>query len=336
MSLAAVSSARRGDAVKTPLSLAFVAILACGCAGTGSSPNNPDLAHGGGTHDFSTGGNDLAGGDLSGGGNDLAGAKDMASSSGDLAGAKDMPSSGDLASSDLAGSTDLATSDLATPDLATTPDMAMCVLFPQSGCGVNEKCELTGSGNICASNGNKTTGQQCGTGGSDDCTAGDICSTDSSTSTTFICRAFCNADGDCKQGAVTSGGTAEPNNVAHCIITFAGTTQKACTDACNPVTAAGASGCPGSLACIYGGTTTIPELTDCGTPGTGTDGASCVDTTGCAAGYVCVGAGAGSTFCRQVCRNGTSGDCSGLGYTCDPPAGVTSPMFGFCCPLLGC
>src|SRR5579862_3982649 len=199
-----------------------------------------------------------------GGAHDLAGGGGQDSSTTD-----DGPAPPDFAGVDLRGA-DFAGADFAG---ATTGDMAnMCALFPQSGCGSGEKCEPSSSGNTCAANGNKTTGQGCGTGGTDDCVAGDLCSSDSA-SGTFICRAFCAADTDCKQAAVPVGGTSEPGNVAHCLVTFMNTTAKACTVACNPVTKAGATLCPTGLACIYGGTATIPELTDCATPGAGTDGA---------------------------------------------------------------
>jgi hypothetical protein len=212
----------------------------------------------------------------------------------------------------------------------------MCSLVPQSGCRAGEKCTLTGAGDGhgCVSNGNRNNRQSCGTLGSDDCVAGDLCSADSPTGTA-ICRPFCNGDGDCKQAAVPSGTTAEPGNVAHCVATFTGTTAKACSFACNPVTKAGASGCAAGLACLYGGTMTIPELTDCATVGTLGDGATCATATDCKSGFVCVGNGT-TNHCRQVCRNNTPGDCAGAGYLCAQPTGTATPMFGFCCPALGC
>ncbi len=263
------------------------------------------------------------------------GAHDLANGGGqDSSTTDDGPPPPDFSGVDLRGA-NFAGADFAGADFSTTGDMGQCVLFPQSGCGSGEKCEPGSSGNTCAANGNKTTGQGCGTGGTDDCVAGDLCSSDSA-SGTFVCRAFCAADSDCKQAAVPVGGTSEPKNIAYCLVTFMNTTAKACTVACNPVTKAGATGCPTGLACIYGGTATIPELTDCATPGAGADGATCTDTTNCAAGFVCVGAAGGTAHCRQVCRNATPGDCNGAGYLCDAPNGVTNPMFGFCCPGAGC
>jgi hypothetical protein len=277
----------------------LTALLLAGCAKAGISNMGGD--GGGAQHDLA--GADFAGADFAGGG----GNDDMAIAPG----------------ADLSGGG-------GTPDLLIT-----CDPVAQTGCGPGEKCTLGATGTTCLSNGNKATGQQCGTGGADDCVAGDLCSVDSMTATTDMCREFCNTDTDCHQPAAPAGATAEPKNGPHCIITFTGTTAKACTVPCNPVTRAGASGCPGTLACVYGGTATIPELTDCSTPGSKLDGAVCADSSECANGLVCVGSAA-TYHCRQVCRNATPGDCSGAGYLCAVPAGVTAPMFGFCCPGAGC
>jgi hypothetical protein len=287
-----------------------VMVLAAGCAKPGATvgpSGSPDLAqhpHDGGAH--ADGGTHA-----DGGGSDGSVASDAA-----------MP---DLGAADLLGA-----------DLSQTPDLAfVCDTVKQMGCNAGQKCTVTPMGYACEANGTKTTGQACGTGTSDDCVAGDLCSIDSNSAVTSICRQFCATDGDCKQSAVASGTTAEPGNVAHCIIGYSNTSAMTCTFACNPVTKAGANGCPTGLACVYGGTMTIPELTDCLTPGSGLDGTSCMDSSTCAPGFACVGSGMMGA-CRQVCRNARPGDCSTGGYACLPPAGTTSPMFGFCCPTLGC
>ena len=150
------------------------------------------------------------------------------------------------------------------------------------------------------------------------------------TARTRFCREFCASDTDCKQAAVPSGSTAEPGNVAHCVIDITSTTWKVCSVACNPVTTAGASGCAAGMGCTYGGTTGVPEFTDCETVGTAVEGATCTYTTDCAAGLVCVNNGT-TSHCRDVCRNATPTDCTVSGDVCYAPSGVTSPMFGFCC-----
>jgi hypothetical protein len=236
-------------------------------------------------------------------------------------------------------STDLAGADLTTPpDLTPPPDLATpCNVFPQSGCGGGEKCTLGPSNTpICTTNGTKTTGQQCGTGGSDDCVAGDLCTADAPAPAPASCRAFCSTDTNCTQTAV---GAATPAaNTAHCAISITGTPDTVCTQPCNPVLNAGASGCLSGQGCVYGGTATVPELTDCETPGPAgnVDNFNCTTTADCASGYVCVGP-VGMSRCRQVCRNANDNDCSNIFDICYAPAGVASPMFGFCCDALaGC
>jgi hypothetical protein len=299
------------------------------------------MAHGGGGDDFATpGGGDFAtprdfavAHDLAGA--DFATTPDLAVPA-DLAVPPDLAVPRDFANADFAGADFAVPPDFARPpDFSAPPDMARppCVLFPQSGCGPGEKCTLGSPSNMCIANGNKVTGQACGAGGSDDCVAGDICSVDDAAATTFMCRAFCFSDADCTQPAAPPG----PPNIAHCLITFAGG-AKACTVACNPVLAAGASGCPGSLGCIYGGAAGIPELTDCETVGVGGNGANCTSTADCASGYACVGGGA-TGHCRQVCRDGNDNDCTAGGFTylCFPPSSTATPMFGFCCDFFsGC
>src|SRR5262249_24107704 len=144
-------------------------------------------------------------------------------------------------------------------DLASAPpDMTKpCSIVPQSGCPAGDKCTLGATQNICEPNGTQQNGSPCGTTGVDNCVAGDRSSVDSASASTAMCRQFCNTDANCTQAAVKSGSTTEAKNTAHCIITYSGTTQMACTFACNPVTHAGAAGCPTGLACFYGGTSTI-------------------------------------------------------------------------------
>jgi hypothetical protein len=245
----------------------------------------------------------------------------------DLAGA-------DLRGIDLAG-VDLRGVDLAGVDLAGSDMSRPCTLIPQSGCNAGEKCSVAASGTQCLSNGTVATGMVCGTLNADDCLAGNLCSGDV-TGSTELCRQFCKVDGDCTQAAVPAGATAEPGNVARCIVTYTGTTAMTCTVACNPVTKAGASGCPTGLACVYGGTTTIPELTDCVTPGATVEGGVCTDSSTCAAGLVCVGPTSGTAHCRQVCRHNNPADCTDPSYACAQPASPANPMFGFCCPSGGC
>jgi hypothetical protein len=161
----------------------------------------------------------------------------------------------------------------------------------------------------------------------DDCSAGGLCTKESASY--GVCRPFCVGDGDCKQPPVSG----EPQNRARCAITFAGSEGRACTIACNPVTGAGGTGCPGPLGCEVFGTPDLPEVTDCTMLGSGGDGFDCSaqGNPACALGFTCVTAGA--RRCRKVCRAGVASDCS-TGLSCLVPTGAT--QFGTCCAPTGC
>jgi hypothetical protein len=220
----------------------------------------------------------------------------------------------------------------AMPDLAGGP----CDVLAQN-CGANQKCTLaTGDMGTCIPEGTKTLGQLCGATGDDDCVQRSQCI--SETMTINQCRDACLTDSDCTQPAASS--PVAGANKPHCLIGLTDTTFKVCTVACQPVTAAGASGCATGLACqVFGymsGGVTIPEATDCAGPGAGTDGSSCA-TNGngdCAAGFGCVNVG-GTKKCRKLCRSGTVADCTGVtSPTCRLPTG--SMNWGFCCPNDNC
>ncbi len=214
----------------------------------------------------------------------------------------------------------------AAPD--SGPDAGACDPVAQTGCPPADKCTIDPP--TCVPNGTVANGGKCGP--ADDCSAGNLCADDGTNS---ICRELCAVDTDCKQAPVSSGSTAEPNNVARCTIDITGTTSKVCTFACNPVSKAGASGCLTGMACTWETETGGPELTDCETVGTAVEGATCTYTSDCASGLACIDNGT-SSHCRDVCRNATPADCTVAGDVCYAPSGVTSPMFGICCPSGGC
>jgi hypothetical protein len=242
----------------------------------------------------------------------------------------------DLASQDLTSGDDAAVPvDLASVDLtiSNNADLAsQCKVIPQSGCSAGQKCTVVAANQTaCEPDGTVANGGACGAGSSDDCIHGAMCVSDNmGAAGSLLCRAFCNSDADCTQPAA---GPAK--NTAHCLDGLTGDPTKLCTFACNPVTAAGPSGCPGNLACGAFSSTTVAEFTDCGTQGTGKDGANCKTngTTDCAPGFTCVDNGL-NQVCRESCRAGRSSDCVGVSnYTCFLPTGST--MFGLCCPALG-
>src|SRR5262249_21669019 len=139
-------------------------------------------------------------------------------------------------------------------------------------------------------------GMFCALSGFDDCAAPDICVTDG---VGHVCRQVCAVDGDCTQPPASAGPTAEPRNVGRCLLTLTSSTFLTCTIACNPVTKAGASGCPTGYACGYFSTSSVPELTDCEPTGSLAEGGDCTSAN-CGAGLVCVST-ATTNRCRQVC-----------------------------------
>jgi hypothetical protein len=216
--------------------------------------------------------------------------------------------SGDLAGLDLAMSggnlPDFAGHDLAT----SSSDMAtVCDPVKQTGCGAGLKCGLE-SAPECQTNGTVDTGAVCGAGSSDDCKAGNICSSVNSSVTT--CHQFCTGESDCKQPPV---GPAA--NVGHCIVQLTGTPYSFCTVPCDPVNAT--ANCAGGLACTIGATMTINEITSCETVGTKTDTQACSSINDCAPGYTCTSINGAAASCRRVCA--APADCLGVGpggYSC--------------------
>jgi hypothetical protein len=223
--------------------------------------------------------------------------------------------------------------DLRMPDLAPPP----CDPVAQSNCPSGHKCTVSGSGTVCVPNGTVATGAIC-TPSPDNCVPGDYCYSDGQN--VRWCEHFCKIDSDCRGGGA---GPLSSSNVAWCA--FAVGSSRGCTTPCNPVPAAGASGCVSGSKCdAYnytgsggaggsgGGSTS--EVTDCEVIGAGGDGVTCTYDTDCLAGYGCFSHGGGASSCRPYCRMGNNADCTIAGETCHT---VTNWVFiGACCPAAGC
>jgi hypothetical protein len=220
-------------------------------------------------------------------------------------------------------------------DAGTSDAGALCDVVSQTGCAAGDKCALgSDGGNVCVAQGTVTLGESCSFSATsvDDCVGGEVCVAE--TASVATCHEFCTSDSDCTQPAVASGGTAEPSNVGHCLLQLGQSAVSVCTVACNPVTAAGASGCAPGTACAVGITSAMIEVTDCEAAGMGAEGATCTFSRDCAPGLACIDNGA-TSHCRQVCRTGVTSDCSITTDVCFI-LGASNLMFGACCPAAGC
>lgn len=232
-----------------------------------------------------------------------------------------------------AGTVDGGRTDAGASDGGGSDAGLSCFVTSQTSCPAGDKCTLGDSGTgECVATGTVAVGQQCTFSSTnvDDCVAGGFCVAHSAT--VDLCRSFCASDVNCDQTPVASGGTAEPTNVAHCYISVG--QAKVCTDPCNPVTAAGTTGCATGLACVVAVTVGLEEYTDCEAAGTGGEGATCTGNADCSAGYTCLNNGTTSN-CRQTCRNNVAADCA-IGTDLCFALNASDTMFGVCCPSTGC
>jgi hypothetical protein len=237
---------------------------------------------------------------------------------------------------DLAG-VDFSGADFSRPprDLsgpAGADDLSQpCDPVAQSGCP-GQKCTVGGANDdsapFCAAAGSLTVGTACDN--DNQCAAGSICLT--LTGVDRVCRKFCdhdNLDDNCPAPMPLDAG---PGQRSHCLQLTTSGSLGVCSLPCNPVTAAGPSGCPAAQMCYF-----IPfvnadilGLTDCTTlVGAKTDGQVCTTHTDCAPGFYCreITQG-GAPICRQMCRIGQDSDCSVSGFKCVQDISA----FGGCCP----
>jgi hypothetical protein len=192
---------------------------------------------------------------------------------------------------------------------------APCNLYLPASCGAGQKCTLANGAAFCVPDGTVAAGAAC-SGAPDDCVHGSVC-------VGGVCHVLCRNDGDCTQPAV--------NGVApRCAVPLPGVVNQACTIACNPVAAAGASRCPSGTACVYTPSPTA-EATDCTQPGSDAEGAACDNSTQCGPNLTCILNGAPPSSCRAVCRNGVTGDCP-ANHSCQ----TVGAQYGVCCPMSGC
>jgi hypothetical protein len=248
----------------------------------------------------------------------------------------------DLGGIDLLGR-DFSRADLAraADDLAGPTDLAgsrLCDPFQQN-CPAGEQCSVPGGilpgDEVCLPDGTIVVGASCDPDSGARCEKSALCLADSSAGFDRICRQMCDVQFD--EYCTLPPGPGSSKNAPHCQQIELGTSIGLCTLPCNPVTAAGASGCPAGSRCFYQ-PRVLAEITDCNTiDGTLTDGAACTRVVDCAPGFGCMQVGATSSYaCREVCRYPMSSDCHTPGYLCTRMPFYAAPLFGFCCPSTGC
>jgi hypothetical protein len=208
-----------------------------------------------------------------------------------------------------------------------------CDPVAQTYCLSGQKCVAYNSQTYCISSGSVAPGQSCTVYPNDNCASGSACYKDSQNVT--WCERFCKSNSDCT--SVVATGPLSSSNTSICW--FNATPVKACTNPCNPVTAAGGSSCPSGAKCDpFTPQGQSNEVTTCGPIGTGTDGTMCSTGLGsdCTTGYGCFSSSGGGNVlhCRQYCRKGMNSDCSNGTYTCQSPTGWN--FLGACCPTTGC
>ncbi len=258
--------------------------------------------------------------------------KDMAGAGHDLAGGPgDQGTIGDMPTPSPV--------DLAVPGKdAAAP--GPCNVVTQSGCADGQKCVYTdpAAGAVmttCATDGQELAGTRCNDGTNGDCIGANLCTIEDDAPAVNICRTWCDDDTDCT--ALASVG---PENRAWCEIPLTGFPSKLCTQPCNPVPGAGASGCDAMLGCRYFTVTrgTVKsEATNCAEVGAKVLGDDCANTNECGGSLICVSVNMGTAKCRAVCRNQANGadmkpnDCQAA-ETCQGLNGLTDPFFGVCLP----
>ncbi|MCA9625089.1 MAG: hypothetical protein KC731_38960 [Myxococcales bacterium] len=190
------------------------------------------------------------------------------------------------------------------------------LVAPQCGCPPGQMCDWNNDVRSCVTEGTAAEGEVCGT---TECAAGNLCLNNGGLAT---CHKYCDSNADCTKGpgSICVLQVNDPNMMPY--------TQEWCSDNCDPV---GSAGCPAGSKCLIGQDgMNGPFFTLCvpGT-GTGTQGQSCVDNTGCAPGYLCAGS---PLQCLHWCNqtNGGTGCPSGVCNSFTTPITIGTVEYGAC------
>jgi len=169
-----------------------------------------------------------------------------------------------------------------------TETPAACALVPQAGCMAGDACDIADdtTGDTGCRDVTKTGTSDSRCAASTECDAGFTCVTDDTVS---YCMRFCAGEGDC------------PGTNSRCAFTLTndqGTSLnvKVCSNSCSVLSQ---TGCPTGTGCI-GLENSNGDFTDCRKMDGKLDGDTCVSSTECLPGSVCVSDGSAKT-CREYC-----------------------------------
>jgi hypothetical protein len=228
------------------------------------------------------------------------------------------------------GSGTMKTASASTAAQASTTTGPACeedpckLVEPQCGCMSGDACTINGSGDrVCAAAGSAMPGAGCNA--QNPCAAGSLCAgygpgLDS-------CQKFCAADTDCE----APGGL--------CAITLndgmGGTLPDVtlCSTDCSFVTNTGCS--VAGTSCQLGIRNMTDPFTLCAPSGTGVQQTACVDSSGCAPGFICLTTSAMDERCFQwcdvnspTCPGGLI--CQGLEISAGVPLVIGTTVYGAC------
>jgi len=201
----------------------------------------------------------------------------------------------------------------------TVEQASACVLVPQGGCAAGDACDIADetTGDTGCRDVTKTGTSDSRCAAATECDVGFTCVSDDTVS---YCMRFCADEGDC------------PGTSSRCAFNLTNSSGmtlgvKVCSNSC---TVLAQTGCPSNTGCI-GIENGSSDFTDCRKMDGKLDGDTCVTTTDCLPGSVCVDDGLGKA-CHEYCDVNDDLICSGSEICTDfaTPLVISGITLGFC------
>jgi hypothetical protein len=303
------------------LILGFVAVTAAavGCAKSESVPNSYGSYGGSGATNYGGAAGSSTGGTGNTGNSGGAGNSGNTGGTGNAGGTGGTGNSGNTGGTGNAGGTG-GTGNMGGTGGTCTPPVSggACDTSPQCGCASGQACVVvTASTGVtgCVAAGSVGAAQACS---GSDCSAGYDC-------VGGACKKYCDTAADCSSGQDCEQVTYTDSSGNSANIPG----MKVCSTGCNLVDPS--TVCGSGLTCYQVSQTS--SATDCGTAGTGTgtNGCSSTNPTGCAPGYLCVYDSSNNYSCAHWCRVGSTGDCTtGSCANLQTPVVINNVTYGIC------